>query len=332
MIDPTIAAWSVAAAVGILLSALYSGMETGAYSLNRVRLQVLHHERERSAHMLHRLVQNPVVLLSTLLIGNNVANYIGTAGIAVLLEYAGFNEWQMVVLNVLIVTPLLFVFGETLPKDLFAAHADKLMYRLAWVLRASEQLYKWTGLVPLVTLFSAAMMRMTGGGSKAVVFHPRRMVGQLVREGVGQGLLSDEQSAIVERVLELSDRQVKQEMIPWNKVVHVKASDDADRIWELAHTTSFTRFPVIDDAGSVVGVLNVFDGLMEGREKCPTVGEIMRPAYTLSPQTPLRASLRRLQEQRRGMAVIINPETKKPVGVVTIKDLVEPITGELASW
>ncbi len=331
MIDPYIAGWSVAAALGIIFSALYSGMETGAYSLNRVRLQVLHHEREKSAKTLHRLVQNPVILLSTLLIGNNVANYIGTAGIAVLLETAGLSEWQMVLLNVIIVTPLLFVFGETLPKDLFAAHADKLMYRLAWILRASEQLYKWTGFVPLVTVFSTAMMRMIGGGEKPIVFHPRRMVGQLVREGVGQGLLSDEQSAIVERVLELSGRQVSHEMIPWSKVVTVSPSDSAERIWDLAHTTSYTRFPVIDENGTVVGIFNIFDGLMLGKVKCPTVGELMRPACTLHRQAPLRASLRRLQEQRRGMAVVVDSQ-QSPVGVVSIKDLVEPITGELASW
>src|SRR5690606_32443968 len=100
--------WMVIMCLGLMGSALYSGLETGSYSLNRVRLQVLRHQGWRSARTLDRLLHNPVTLLSTLLIGNNIMNYMGTAGLAVLLEDAGYSEWQTVALNCLIVTPLLF--------------------------------------------------------------------------------------------------------------------------------------------------------------------------------------------------------------------------------
>ena len=76
--------WSVMMALGLAGSAIYSGLETGAYSLNRVRLQVLSHKNNKAARLLERLVTRPVLLLSTLLIGNNLTNYMGTAGLTVL--------------------------------------------------------------------------------------------------------------------------------------------------------------------------------------------------------------------------------------------------------
>ena len=83
--------WSVLAVIGIAASALYSGLETGAYSLNRVRLQIRDHNREPAARTLRKLMANPTLLLSTLLIGNNLANQIGVSSLAVILNTAGFN-------------------------------------------------------------------------------------------------------------------------------------------------------------------------------------------------------------------------------------------------
>ncbi len=90
--------------------------------------------RYPSALILRRMLDNPTTLLTTLLIGNNIANYLGTASLAVILAGYGIGDWRAMLINTVVVTPTLFVFGETLPKDLFSAHADWLMYRLARVL------------------------------------------------------------------------------------------------------------------------------------------------------------------------------------------------------
>ena len=78
---------------GFFGSALYSGMETGVYTLNRVRLHVLDHQGRRDAQRLRRLVDQPTGLLGTLLISNNLTNYVGTAGVGLLLERAAYGEW-----------------------------------------------------------------------------------------------------------------------------------------------------------------------------------------------------------------------------------------------
>ncbi len=322
--------WLVVMLLGLTLSSLYSGLETGMYSLNRVRLHILEHQGHAAAAALHRLAGKPTVLLSTLLIGNNIANYLGTAGLAVLLEGAGLTDTEIVIANVLIVTPLLFVFGETLPKDLFARYSDRLVYRFAGVLSVSRFLFTCTGLLPVVALFSEMVSRLLHSRQQIQIFHPKRQVGVLVKEGVGLGLLSDDQSAMVERVLALHEHTVADEMIPWERVVKVKLDDAPARLWELADRSSNSRFPVLDAQGQVRGIVSVNDALLHPRSACPPIAQLLKPTETLPHDQPLLPALRRLQHSHVGLAVVLKHQ--RPVGIVTVKDLVEAITGELASW
>lgn len=322
--------WLAVMLAGFVGSAVYSGMETGAYTLNPVRLHILADRGQRGAVALRKLVDRPATLLSTLLIGNNVSNYLGTAGLAVLLEAMAFSDWQSIILNTLIVTPLLFVFGETLPKDMMASHSDRLMPPLTPLLTGSRWLFTLTGLVPAVGLFSSTVLRLMGEPGGDAAFPPRKRVEMLVREGVGHGILSDEQSAIVDRVLRLGGRTVRQEMVAWADVLAVRESDPPSRLWELADRSSRSRFPVTDAAGKVAGMIDVFDALLHEPSDCPPIRELMTPAHTIKADLPLREALQRFQKNRLAIAVVV--EGKKPVGLVTVKDLVEPITGSLNSW
>lgn len=323
--------WSALALVGFAGSALYSGLETGTYSLNRIRLHVTMHRGNRSAVTLHNLIAHPTALLTTLLIGNNITNYLGTASMGVILESRGYGDWETLLLNAMIVTPILFVVGETLPKDLFAAHSDRLMYRLAPVLSFSQKLFTYTGLVPVISVFSSTLMKAVGQDPRAPAFHPRRQVGSLVREGVGYGLLSHEQSAIVDRVLKLTDLAVEDEMTDWAGIIRLNEHDDTDTLWRLAQSTTHSHVPVVRRGGGVVGVLRINDALMHAKETCPPIRELMKPAEFVPHDLPVRDALSRLKRHAAGLAVVTGA-IGQPVGVVTVKDLIEPITGDLRQW
>jgi CBS domain containing-hemolysin-like protein len=329
---PSALGWLLLALVGFTGSALYSGLETGAYRLNRVRLQIREHRHERAARTLRRLLATPTTLLTTLLIGNNIANYLGATALTVLLERFELSDWQVILLNVALITPILFVFGETLPKDLFAAHADRLMYPLAWVLSGSQRLFKCLGLLALIGAFTTLAMRLFRGHAKAQPFHPRRHVEALVKEGLGHGLISDEQSLIVERALSLSRLTLEQEMTPWKRVVTVKADEPAARLWTLAQESPRTRFPVVDGQGAVVGLVDLKQVLSRGRAAAQgqTIAQGMKPPFMLERSLPLREALRQLQRGHEALAIVT--DRGQPVGVASVKDLIEPIVGELANW
>lgn len=324
------ALWVLLMLLGFAGSAMYSGIETGAYSLNRVRLHLLAQQDNPPARTLDRLLHKPTSLLGTLLIGNNVSNYLGTFSLSILLGAMGYGELAVIILNTVLVTPILFVFGETLPKDLFAAHADRLMYRLTPVLTWTRAVSVATGLLPTIGLFTEAVMRTLGQGGRMNPFHPRRQVEVLVKEGVGYGLLSEEQSAIVQRVLALTDTRAADEMIPWQRVICVKRHDDPEMLWHLADRSAHRRFPVLDEKGRVVGVASCIEAMLHERGHAPPIEQLMREPLWISPDTPLRDALANLQQSRAALAIVGDGE--KPQGVVTVKDLVEPITGELVRW
>lgn len=321
--------WWCLAVAGVLGCGLFAGLETGVYSLNRVRLYVLAHVPRSRAGQLALLIAQPAGLLASLLIATNVATNVATGAVAVIMHERGLSEWQVVAFDVLIMTPVFFIFAETLPKDLFAAHADHLVYRFAGLLRLLTGFFRAIGLLSLITGMSHLVVRCLGGPRDLQPFGPRHLVGSLMKEGVGRGLLSDDQSAMVERVLALGGHRVGQVMRPWRRVKSIGVDDPASRLWVLADQSSYSRFPVVDQAGRVVGVVDVNDALVHDPSECPPPSALMAPTRTLDADTPLRAALSALQT---GLPFAVVERGGRPIGFVTLKDLIETITGELASW
>ena len=313
--------------IGIVLSAVFSGLETGIYTINRVRLIVRAGQDDPRAIRLQNEIEHPNRLLTTLLLGNNIANYAGTFGMAAILTRLQYSEIQVVVMNALILVPLLFVFGETLPKDLFRTYTDRWLYWWSGFLVVSRQAFTWIGLGPIVRGFGMAVARIVGG-DPALAPTARQRISQLIKEGIGAGVLSESQTALVDRALSIRDRTVAGEMIAWNDVATI--SSDVDPHARLKHLhLNHTRIPVVDDAQEVCGVLCLLDALLQPNE--PTQ-KLMTEAMKLSPNTSVQAALGMMRSRRQPLAVVVDTTTKRPLGLVTFKDLVEPITGELSAW
>lgn len=324
--------WALLACVGMVGSAVYSGLETGVYRLNRVRLHLQAHHQRPSARLLSRMIRSPNRTLGTLLIGNNIANYAASFGITALLEGGGLGDWQIVFVVAAILTPLLFVFGEVLPKDLFQNYTDVLTYRCAALLNWTQRLVLACGLLPLIDGVSWLITRAFGSRTRArLTLHPRRIVSELVREGLGYGLLSPYQSDMIDRVLHPTATKLADAMVRWDQVQTLRANQPVEAVWAVANRSPYSRFPVLDAAGEVRGALNVFDVLMPEPDRCPPIDTLVRPLPRLPATTSLRQGLLRLRQARSAMALVVDNHDR-PVGIVTVKDLVEPITGELDIW
>ncbi|MHC4947081.1 MAG: CNNM domain-containing protein, partial [Planctomycetota bacterium] len=320
--------YGLVALAGVLLSALFSGMETGLYTINRVRLAVRAGAGEPRALRLRGLLGDPNRVLSTILIGNNIANYAGSYGIAALLDRAGFSPVEAVAVNAAVLVPLLFVFGETLPKDLFRTHTDRWSYACSGLLRWLTRLLTWTGFVPLVVGFGRVAARVLGA-PEAAATTARQRVSQLIREGMGAGLISETQTTLAERSLALRRRPVSAEMVPWGQVATLPADAGRPAREAVMRAHPFTRLPIVGRDGRPVGVVSVLDLVLDPDR--PT-RDLARGLTTFAPATTVREAMRTLQRERRKMAVIADPRTGRPLGIVTLKDLVEPLTGELRAW
>ena len=318
------------AALGIAGSAVASGYETGLYVLNRVRLAVRAGRGEPRAVRLKREIEHPERLLSTLLVVNNIANYAGSLGIAAILSSTtGLCTIGVVVLNTVLVVPLLFIFGETLPKDLFRIHADSWSYRLATPLVWVRYLLTICGLVPLMTVVGRLCARIFGAPS-GFESGPRSRMAQLLRESVGSGGLSSEQATLADRALAMDRRTVANEMTPWRSVVAIKQRDGKAGVQAAPMRTERSRLPVIGDDGQVLGTVEVLKSLLQPEQDLET---LIEPVPRIPSDTRVLEALEQLRTERKPMAVVMGTGANPaPVGIVTLKDLVEPLMGDLQAW
>lgn len=328
MSDLHLVLFGLGALVAMMLSAMFSGIETGLYTINRVRLAVRASHGDRRALRLQRYLANPNRMLSTLLVGNNLVHYGMSFCIAAIIDSFHLSPGSAIAINAAVVIPVLFIFGETLPKDLFRTYTDRWSYSLAGFLTVVEKILLFTGLVPLVQTVGNFAAKRLGTDDTAGATARQRM-SQLIKEGMGAGVLTEAQTTLADRALSIRDRTVQSVMVPWKRMLCI-APDAGQQARELhIRYRSYTRLPVVDHDGRVAGILSLLDALLEPQK---STRELMTPPLIFEPDTPLREALRRMREERQPMAIVAQPGKPQPIGLVTIKDLIEPLTGELGAW
>ena len=326
----------VAALAGMLVAAVANGMETGIYRLNRIRLRLRAEAGDRRARALVGLLGDVRGLIIVCLVGCNVGMYVTTAFVTTLVESAGWAESPVgvEVLATMLLAPIFFVFTDVTPKSIFTYEADRWMYRLAGLLRGGYVVLRAVGLMPALKGTSTLVLRIAHGreGARANPFHPRQRLRAFLREGAAEGVITGYQDELVEKVLALRERQVRDVMIPLARVTAVEAGIDRERFVEQLRAHSYSRLPVWEERKDrIVGIVHVNDVL--GAEGGPfDLGRVMtRQVVEVPPEMPVGQAMFRMRAARAAMAVVRNPRGRA-VGIITIKDLVEEIVGELAAW
>lgn len=310
-----------------LLAGFYSGVETGAYCLSRVRLRHGVTAGQSQARVLSGIVGDMRGLVCTTLAGHNIAVYLATAFCTAL--WAGVSDSYAALLSTLTLAPILLVVAEMTPKTLFQSRPNRLMYRVARVVAFSKGfLYPVVMLLKGITVLADRAFGRKAASPRAVLDAQR--LHHYFREGVEEGTLSAEQSRMARNIMRLEQIPLGQIMIPVEDVAMIPEDAARDALSELARRGTYSRFPVYrEDPRNVVGILVLLDFLC-GEDK-PRVQECVRPALDLEEPMPIDDAFFRLQRARQPMGIVRDAEGRA-VGIVTMKDLVEEIVGELGDW
>ena len=322
------ALWPAVLVAAVAMESMFCGMETGIYVLNKIRLDLHAEDGRQGARLLQKHLANPGNLLVVLLIGTNVAAYAATFAVSAMFvlgragTYAGLY-------TVAVATPILFIFGESVPKNLFRRSAETLVYRLAWLLGGASVLFNACGAAPLVRAFTWLLMRLVGrGGARAHAMAPRGM-GEIVAEGAASGALTHLQFMMAERVMRIGSVTLGDVMTPMHAVARAAVDVTRDQLIEIIRGHEFSRLPLMDPHGQVAGVLDIYDVLMGADDEQPADKATAPPIMSAS--TPVTDALYRLQRGHRVMAVVADASGRH-AGIVTVKDLVEEIVGEIEEW
>lgn len=309
-----------------LMSAFYSGVETGVYRLNRIRLRKRCEAGDPRALALSRLLKRPRSFVLAILVGNNLANY----GISAVFTafMVGVSERYAEALATLALSPILLVFAEVLPKSVFHGYANKLMYRLSWLLALSNRAY-WP-VTQILRGVSAAVDRLFGVSPEQERRLTVRRLFDYFTEGAREGALSSEQHAMARNVMRFVETPVEQAMIPLEEVKMISADASPDELRATLSEHPHTRIPVYrGEPHRIEGVVHLIDFLCaEGQ---PGIGELVRPVPSVAATDSVGQAFAALQRDKQVMGVARDAE-QRAVGIVTMKDIVEEVVGEIHEW
>ncbi len=325
------------AALMVLVAGLFAGSETGIYRLSRLRLRLGVERGKWPAILLAKAMQDSSGLLLSLLVGTNLAHYVATSLITGL--FLGFvgSARAAELYAMVVAAPLLFVFSELIPKNVFLHRANFLTSLVAPLLYASHQFFTWCGAVPLLKLMSRLFARLVGSAvsPKAMMATSQsHQVRAILRDTQEEGILSDVQAQMIDRIANIPGVHLHTVMVPLNLVQAVEMHTNRTALLKALEKQAWTRLLVWHSTPfEIVGFINVYDVLGSG-EEFADLWKFLLPLRRLDGDTSITEAINIMRREQLRIVLVTRQRGRRevPMGIVTMKDLVEELLGELAEW
>ena len=315
----------------IAMSGLYSGMETGGYLLNRIRLRTRVRLGNRSAQRLQKVLVNPHLFVFTVLIGNNIAVYLVSHNVTQLylnsghfkeeaLGFFGFLPWNAEIAATLTLMLPLFLLAEIIPKNIFHRHADTLMYRFSGLLRLS-----WGIFWPVTALLNKIFTLLAGGKGEGEALCGVSMSLQGLREYFADDSfvdrLSEHQQGMINNLVSMRRVPVRELMHPVSSVISMSDRSTAGQVLEVMRLRECEQVALY--RGGVrrfVGYVALFDLMDPKLNPEDPVLPYLRKMIRLSAGLSTTRAFRRLRHASGTPAVIVD-RASLAVGTLHLRDV-----------
>jgi len=243
----------------ILLSAFFSGSETGLMTLNRYRLRHLADKQHPGAMRAQQLLQRQDRLIGLILLGNNLVNVLASI-LMTLITLRLYNDTGLLFAAGLVLTIVILLFAEVTPKTLAALHPERVAFPAAFVYTPLLKLL-WP-VVWVVNGIANGLLKLLGvspehGSSDALTTEELRTV---VTEA-GAMIPKRHQSMLL-NLMDLEKVTVEDIMVPRNEVTGIDVDDDWETSRKLLMDSQYTRLPLYrEDINNVIGILHMRDAL-----------------------------------------------------------------------
>ena len=312
----------VALVVLIALSAFFSASEMSYSSANRLRLENAAEDGSRRARAAVGILDHYDRALSAILIGNNLVNIASSSlGSVIVILLAG-EQWTWV--STVVLTLLVIIFGETMPKIVAKQNANGIALRNAYVIRAlSIVLYPVIWLVVgLVHLITRPLRGDTGDGDPELQ--------SIIETAEDEDVLDEDRSELLRSALDFSDVSASEAMTARVDMVAIDIDDDWDEIMRVIDESTYSRLPVYSDSvDNIIGFLYLnrfFKAMMDGRPE-DLRAQLIPPCFVYK-TTRLPDVLAKLRREQKHLAVVTD-EYGGTLGVITMEDVLEELVGDI---
>lgn len=315
----------VVVVVLIVLSAIFSGTETAFTSLSMIQKKDLEKRKGKSAKVAAHLAGSPDILLTTILIGNNIVN-LSASSLTTQMAMAVFGN-EAVGIATGLLTIIILIFGEITPKQIAINYNMSIALVMAIPVRILTIV-----LFPVVWVFKLISNLITrifsrGGGEKM----SKEGIMHVLDVAEDEGLVEQYETDLVEKVFNFGDTLTRAIMTHQSDVFMLHDSQTIDESYEEIVKSRFSRIPVYgekrDDITGVVLLRDLLKAKLDGKGGA-TLKSVARKPVFVPDLVHVDDLYRKFQSQRLQMAIVLD-EYGSFAGVVTMEDVAEELFGEM---
>lgn len=313
----------------ILISGFFSGSETGLTSVARPKIHKLKMQGNKRAIIVSKLREDKERLIGAILLGNNVVN-IAASSIATSLAITYLGE-SGVIYATAIMTILVLVFAEVLPKTYAVRHAEQVALAVAPV---------FVFITKLLSPFTMAVQVVVNRVISLISSEPKdEMTGVDVLRGAvdlyhEEGEVLTEDKNMLSGVFDLGETQIEQVMIHRREMETINLNQSIDDIIHCIANSTHSRFPVWQDSiDNIIGIIHAKD-LFKTMQNHPAevesidINSVIRKPVFVPEKKTLKNQLKDFQENKLHLAMVVD-EFGAITGMVTLEDIIEEVVGEI---
>jgi len=315
----------------LCLSAYFSASEIAFNSANKMRLRRAAEGGSKTAKVAFDIIEKFTTALSAILIGNNLANIaISTCSTLIVMQLFADNVAVASTVVTILVTVLILIFGEIMPKIIAKHNADTVVRFVAIPTRILTIIL--SPFVFIVMGLLALLRKIWGSDRKddepTVTEHELESIIDDIEEA---GVIDEECGELLQSTLEFGDITVEKIMTPRIDMTAIDIDDDREAIAELiSDTAQFSRLPVYEDSiDNIIGILTLtryYKATLD--EKNPDIKNILLKPCKIHKTMKLPAALAKLREAKMHLAIVID-EFGGTLGLVTMEDILEELVGDI---
>ncbi len=312
--------------VCLLLSAFFSASEMAYSSCNRIRLEHLAENGNKAAAAAVRILEHFDDALSSILVGNNLVNIASSSlcSVVAILAFGSKYTW----IATLIITVLVIVFGETIPKITAQKNATRFAESFSRPVRFLMILFRPVTLlvVGLVDLMTRGLKGEHTTDSDTAV----EELHSIIETAEDEDVLDEDEVELISAAIDFSEVSAQEVMTARVDMLAIDVDDSWDEIMDTIEMSSYSRIPVYEDSiDNIIGVLYL-NHLLKALIDNDTVDirELLMPASYVYKTMKLPAVLSQLRDSQQHLAIVTD-EYGGTLGVVTMEDVMEELVGDI---
>ena len=324
-VDTSAAGQIIVLIILLLLSAFFSSAETALTTANKIKMRSLAEEGNKKADTVLEVTDNSAKMLSAILIGNNIVN-LSASALTTTIAYSFGGSY--VALATAIITVLILIFGEIVPKTAANIKSEPMALTYAFPIKIIMILV--TPISIIINALARVIMFILridpNAKSDALTEDELRTLVDVSHE---DGVIEEEEREMINNVFDLGDAKAKDVMVPAVNVTFADVESTYKELLEIFREDKYTRLPIYEETtDNVIGTINMKDLLLFDNTKEFHIRDILREAHFTYEHKSISELLVEMRTSAFNIAIVLD-EYGETAGLITLEDILEEIVGEI---